>query len=83
MTELTQVDFTIEDETLDFKLSGEYVVGGSADLPINYEKDSELTNRPSINGTELIGNKTSKQLKLQDEMNALSVTDIEKILYLG
>lgn len=40
----------------------------------------ELVNKPQINGVELIKNKTSKQLKLQDEMKALTNMDIEKIL---
>lgn len=45
----------------------------------NYE---ELSNKPKINNVELLGNKTSKQLKLQDEMEAMTVQEIEKILYL-
>lgn len=39
-----------------------------------------LTNKPQINSIELIGNKTSSELKLQDEMEALSNIDIENLL---
>ena len=42
----------------------------------NYE---ELTNIPQINNIELLGNKTSKDLKLQDEMESISNLDIDKI----
>lgn len=43
----------------------------------NYEY---LTNKPQINNITLTGNKTSSELKLQDEMEALSNTDIENLL---
>ena len=43
----------------------------------NYEY---LTNKPQINNITLIGNKTSRDLKLQDEMEALSNMDIENLL---
>lgn len=43
----------------------------------NYEY---LTNKPQINNITLIGNKTSSELKLQDEMEALTNTDIENLL---
>ena len=43
----------------------------------NYEY---LINQPKINDVTLIGNKTSSDLKLQDEMEALSNMDIENLL---
>lgn len=43
----------------------------------NYEY---LTNKPQINSVELVGNKTSSELKLQGEMEALSNMDIENLL---
>ena len=43
----------------------------------------DLYNKPQINGVTLQGNKNSAELKLQDQMETLSQTDIEKILYLG
>ena len=61
---------------LDFKLDTPYVDGGVKKYP-------QLQELPQINGVTLVGNMTSKELKLQDEMDALSVTDLEKILYLG
>lgn len=39
-----------------------------------------LTNKPQINNIELIGNKTSNDLKLQDQMDALTNMDIENLL---
>lgn len=39
-----------------------------------------LINQPKINDVTLIGNKTSSDLKLQDEMEALSNVDIENLL---
>lgn len=43
----------------------------------NYEY---LTNEPQINNITLTGNKTSSELKLQGEMEALSNMDIENLL---
>ena len=48
----------------------------SGELTINYEN---LSNKPRINNVELIGDKTSKNLKLQDEMDSLSNLDIDNI----
>ena len=43
----------------------------------NYEK---LLNKPKINNIELIGNKKSKDLKIQDEMEVLSNIEIEEMI---
>lgn len=43
----------------------------------NYE---ELENKPQINDVELLGNKTSTELNLQEKMDSLTNTDIEEIL---
>lgn len=40
---------------------------GSTDIDLNYEL---LSNKPQINGVELVGNKTSAQLGLQKELTA-------------
>lgn len=45
----------------------------------DYEK---LNNLPQINEVELMGNKTAKDLRLQEEMQALSNLEIEEILKL-
>lgn len=45
----------------------------------NYEK---LNNLPKINDVQLKGNKTAKELKLQDEMDSISNLDIDKIFNL-
>ena len=47
------------------------------DTPNNY---NILNNKPKINNVELKDNKTSKDLGLQDEMEALTNMDIEEIL---
>ena len=46
----------------------------------NYE---DLYNKPQINDITLIGNKTSTQLKLQHEMQELSGSDIDDVIYGG
>lgn len=38
---------------------------------------------PRINNVELVGNKTGSELGLQDDMDALTVQEVEKILYIG
>lgn len=76
--ELTVLDenvselFTLE-EVNDEVVSFENSTGGNN----NYEF---LNNLPKINDVTLVGNKTSKELKLQDEMNAMTNMDIENIL---
>lgn len=40
----------------------------------------ELENKPQINDVELLGNKTSTELNLQEKMDSLTNTDIEEIL---
>lgn len=44
--------------------------------PIDYE---DFGNKPSINGHELIGDQTSTQLGLQDDLKTLSSYDATKI----
>lgn len=46
----------------------------------NYEK---LKNKPSINSVELIGNKTSDDLKLQGKMKPITAHDIDVLIYGG
>ena len=47
---------------------------------VGSQEYNDLTNKPQINNITLTGNKTSSELKLQDEMEALSNTDIENLL---
>ena len=63
------------------RVGGNINVGGNVKLPIDYEDDKQLINRPQINDIELIGNKTSEQLYLQGKMNALTVQEVQSILY--
>ena len=46
----------------------------------NYEK---LKNKPSINSVELLGNKTSDDLKLQSKMESITAHDIDILMYGG
>lgn len=62
----------IEDDSTEI-VTLEENIGGTN----NYEY---LTNQPKINDVTLIGNKTSSDLKLQHEMEALSNMDIENLL---
>lgn len=57
-TQKTQVNGNLT--TNDKKLSGNIKMGGTggAKLPIDYEKNTQLINRPQINEVEVIGNKS-------------------------
>lgn len=63
---------TLEQNTSEF-ITFEQGVSGTS----NYE---HLSNKPKINSIELLGNKTSDELNLQDKMEALSNMDIENLL---
>ena len=56
---------------------------GSVSLPIDYEQDEQVINRPSINNIELLGDKTSEDLGLQGEIDDITPQDIDKIIYGG
>ncbi len=48
---------------------------------LRFEKNFErLDNKPKINSVELIGNKTSEQLKLQSTMQPLTNIEIERLI---
>lgn len=66
-------EFVIIEPTTKEIVTFEENTGGTS----NYEY---LTNKPQINSIELVGNKTSSELKLQGEMEALSNMDIENLL---
>lgn len=40
-----------------------------------------LSNKPSINDVILLGNKNSEDLHLQDEMDEITLQDIDKIIF--
>ena len=46
----------------------------------NYNK---LNNKPSINGFTVIGDKISSDYKLQDEMEEITIQDIDNMIYGG
>lgn len=60
-------------QTLDGELNTPGVISTS-----NYER---LINKPQINNIELVGNKTGKQLGLQETLEMAEEKDIDDILY--
>ena len=62
-------------------------IGGGSSLNLGISKASgtnnynALTNKPSINGVELVGDKTSDEIHVQGKMHALTTQEIERILY--
>ena len=69
---ITAVDFNIMDNnTVDFEMDGQ--VTGTTDY-------NKLINKPQINEVTLVGNKTSEDLHLQDEMDYLTNLEIEELL---
>ena len=58
--------------TLDYPIVKDSGGGGTNDY-------NELINKPSINGVELVGNKTSKDLNI-DQEQGLSDADIDEII---
>lgn len=60
-------------------LTGKLNNGEREVVTTDYEK---LNNIPKINTVELKGDKTAKELKLQEEMRALTNLEIEEILKL-
>lgn len=64
-----------DEETSDIDIENSDVVGTGETT--NYEK---LKNKPQINSVELLGDKSSDELGLQDEMEALTNTEIESLI---
>ena len=65
----------LDDNSIEFSIDSKYEIIENRDY-------NKLFNHPYINDNELIGNKTGEELGLQNKMNALTVHEIEKILYL-
>ena len=53
---------------------------GSSSGTSNY---NTLTNKPSINGVTLIGNKISREIFVQDLMEEITEQDIDEMIYGG
>ena len=71
-----ELELILEDEEiLNVNLENDVVKHTTTNYP-------ELNDKPSINDVELIGNKTSKELKLQDEMESISNLEIDEIFNL-
>ena len=52
-------------------------------LPIHYNIDAELVNRPLINNVELLDNKTSEELGLEPTIHDITEQDIDNMMYGG
>ena len=70
-------------------VSGSLSMGGSVSGTLSVpqarvvaESYDNLQNKPSLNNITIEGSKVSADYKLQHEMDALSVQEIERILYL-
>ena len=72
-TENNQLELDLKKEDKQLELN----VDNTSIYEKNYEK---LDNLPEVNGNKLIGNKTSKQLGLQDELDYLTNIEIEKLI---
>lgn len=49
--------------------------------PLEDRDYNRFYNKPQINGVELVGNKTSEQIKVQHEMDEITDQDIDHIIY--
>lgn len=68
-------------ETLNAELQSNKKLSGKM-ASTRYEKDYEkLINHPTLNGFEIVGDKTSEDYKLQDEMDIITEQDIDKIIF--
>lgn len=54
--------------------------GGGSEM-VNY--NTQVYNRPQINDVTLIGNKTSKEIGVQDYMDMITEQDIDEIMFGG
>lgn len=79
-----KIDFTLEEQKIGFNLECSKV---SFDTDLGYVNGSvsyvQLSDKPQINGVTLIGNKTSKEIKVQAMMDEISAQEIDKIIYGG
>lgn len=70
------------DNQIDISLAGSELttltLDGNCCGTTNY---NALSNKPQINGVTLIGNKTSHEIKVQDEMDEITAQQIDTIIY--
>lgn len=87
------VDYDIKDTNAQEKLvsgvniktiNDQSILGeGNLDIAGGQNDYEKAINKPSINNIELIGNKKSSDLKLQDEMKKITNQDIDKLIFGG
>lgn len=74
--DVIHIDMTVTD--------GEDVAMDASDaVPVPASDYDKLKNRPKINGVTLEGNKSASDLSLQEAMDAILETDIDKMIYGG
>lgn len=68
-------------ETLNAELQSNNKLSGKM-ASTRYAKDyNKLINHPTLNGIEIIGDKTSQDYNLQEELDLVSEQDIDNIIY--
>ena len=74
--DVIRIDMTVTD--------GEDVAMDASDaVPVSTSDYEKLKNRPKINSVTLDGNKSASDLSLQEAMDAILETDIDKMIYGG
>lgn len=74
--DVIRIDMTVTD--------GEDVAMDASDaVPVSTSDYEKLKNRPKINSVTLEGNKSASDLSLQEAMDAILETDIDKMIYGG
>lgn len=79
-----EIVFTIEEQSLDFKIcNSEVDFFSDLGYIIGTQSYNSLSDKPSINDIKLIGNKTSEQLGLEPTISDITDQDIDKMIYGG
>lgn len=69
-----------KDDMLAVDISANNKLGITDMLPSVASDYNKLFNKPQINEVELIGNKTGKQLGLQDKMDSLTNLELDELI---
>lgn len=72
--DVIRIDMTVTD-------SDDVVMDASDAVPVSTSDYDKLKNRPRINSVTLEGDKKASDLSLQEAMEAILETDIDKMIY--
>lgn len=82
MIRCCEVDFTLEEEILNFNVSNSTL---SFETDLGYlqgiQSYNTLSDKPKINNVTLIGNKVSEDLGLEPTINDITEQDIDNLIY--